>query len=480
MLTRGNKIGIVSGVMGAIMAVAAISVGSGAFNIDREIKATSLYSISLSSTSNKLAATTSERTDGSVQSTSGYTIAITYDDYSLSNGNWGKLSSGGYLYNTTVIKGLQLIALTLSSASSFTVYWGDSAGATTSSQAFSSVSSASCVFDTTAPGYFKIVADADATIVSASISFSCKASNGLVEFGSYPQTKVTDTALISTLNTAAGTLPSNGANQLWTDYGYYYGNGTTITDSTPSYMWYKDVTEGDERYRGVYFTSYRPYYCVNSSSTLNSNQDDNGYSTLTRYWFKFEPLKWRMIAVDGSKCFLMSSSIIDAHQYYRTLTAHVSKSVYANNYAESDIRAWLNSSFYGWAFSDSEKAKIQTTVVDNRKETTANTSSNKNACSDTSDKIFLLSFQDAVNPMHGLYSDNNRMLKFNDYSKCQGILKYSGIGSPNGCGSWWLRSPQYSTSGDCAREVYSDGGTGIYSAVYNCAMGVAPAFWVSL
>ena len=60
---------------------------------------------------------------------------------------------------------------------------------------------------------------------------------GTVQFGTYPQSKVTDTTLLSTLNSVSGTLPTSENSQKWTDYGYY------ISGSVSSYMWYIDIRE---------------------------------------------------------------------------------------------------------------------------------------------------------------------------------------------------------------------------------------------
>ena len=51
-----------------------------------------------------------------------------------------------------------------------------------------------------------------------------------VQFGTYPQSRVTDAALLRTLNAASGTLPTSENSQKWTDYGYY------IKGSVSSYI----------------------------------------------------------------------------------------------------------------------------------------------------------------------------------------------------------------------------------------------------
>lgn len=99
--------------------------------------------------------------------------------------------------------------------------------------------------------------------------------------GMYPQTKVTDTTIISALNGKGGLLPTAGNPRTWTDYGYY------IEGVVTSYMWYKDVVHNSVTYRGVYFEKYRPSRTSYASNANQTWQDDNGYNTETRYWFKW-------------------------------------------------------------------------------------------------------------------------------------------------------------------------------------------------
>ena len=88
-------------------------------------------------------------------------------------------------------------------------------------------------------------------------------------FGSYPQTDVTS-SLGSTLNALGGA---------WTSYGY----GTV---NSKDCMQYKDVTYNGAKYRGVSIVEYRKGF-VNHEEIL--------YLKGNTYWFKWEPLKWRVL-----------------------------------------------------------------------------------------------------------------------------------------------------------------------------------------
>ncbi len=63
----------------------------------------------------------------------------------------------------------------------------------------------------------------------------------IIEFGSYPQSEVTDAALKSALTSRAGSTDG------WTSYNYYIGG------AQGDYMKYTDVEYGGAKYRGVYF-----------------------------------------------------------------------------------------------------------------------------------------------------------------------------------------------------------------------------------
>lgn len=289
-------------------------------------------------------------------------------------------------------------------------------------------------------------------------------------FGTYPQSKVSDSTLLSTLNSARGTLPTSANSQAWTDYGYY------ISGSVSSYMWYIDITNATEEYRGVYFTSYRPYSTTNTSSTSSSYQDDNGYTTSSVYWFKYEPITWRVLDVQSSSAFLMADLVLDSQDYHYSSSSRTigGSKVYANNYKESHIRAWLNDNFYNTAFTAAEKARIQTTTVDNSAASTGYIP-NQCACANTSDKVFLLSFAEAISATYGLSTTTSRQLQPSAYAQSQGVYIYTS----NGNSYWWLRSPS-SNDANYARGVSSVGDVNYVNSVYYALNGVVPALWISL
>ena len=305
-----------------------------------------------------------------------------------------------------------------------------------------------------------------------------------VTFGSYPQSLVTDDAVKATLDSKIGLLPTSTNNYDWTSYGYYISSSNDT-----NFMWYQDITLDNNKYRAVYFTSYRPYSTSSStsSSTSNTYQDDNGYYTSTVYYFRFDPIIWKVLELDetNNKAFLFANIALDSQDYFydysftRTIDG---KTVYANNYEYSTIRSWLNDNFYNTAFTKEEQQIILDTLVDNSASSTGYTT-NQFACNDTIDKIFLLSYNDVVNSKYGfssVYSEYDilRQLKSTDYAKAQGCYKSTSTSYLGNC-YWWLRSPSYNYSTD-ARYVSDDGGVNVGYSVYLTLVGVVPALWISI
>ena len=244
----------------------------------------------------------------------------------------------------------------------------------------------------------------------------------IIEYGNYPQTKVTDTELIEKLN----------AQELnWKSYGYISSN------EKASYMRYCDVVLDGSKYRGVYFSTYRPSSILDSTSTTTKNsygntitfQYSNGYYINTMYWFKYEPLRWRVLDIFG---LVISENIIDSQSFTNYVLINnydyygdKDKSFYSNDYKNSSIRKWLNEDFYNTSFTKEQKSNI-----------------NSDSLSDEglSEKIFLPSRSILKNESY-FASTSSRKSTGTDYSKCQGLstniyLTRDPYNSYAGSGAW--------------------------------------------
>lgn len=90
------------------------------------------------------------------------------------------------------------------------------------------------------------------------------------------------------------------------------------------------------------------------------------------YYFRVEPIKWRVIKEQGGAKTLFSEKVLDAHAFN---TANDSD-IFPNNYEMSDLRSYLNggdkNSFIEKAFNQNQKGMIQTQKVENNSESAKN------------------------------------------------------------------------------------------------------------
>lgn len=108
-----------------------------------------------------------------------------------------------------------------------------------------------------------------------------------------------------------------------------------------------EVTEASYNEQGDAMVNGVKYRRISKENTVSS---DNFGDRSFRY-FKWEPLKWRVLKNDGSTLFLMADKGIDCRKFHET---------YENVIWEtSSIRQWLSGTFYPEAFSAREQAVIQ-------------------------------------------------------------------------------------------------------------------------
>lgn len=121
----------------------------------------------------------------------------------------------------------------------------------------------------------------------------------------------------------------------------------------------------------------------------------------TYRYFRYEPIKWRVLSTDGKKALLLSDLAIDCFGYCQGESGRWSLDTRWEN---SIFRNWLNGyktaekqdvyltegDFINSAFSKKEKKKILTTKLSNKDNSKTGTDAGK----DTKDKVFLLSEDD--------------------------------------------------------------------------------------
>ena len=232
------------------------------------------------------------------------------------------------------------------------------------------------------------------------------------------------------------------------------------------------------------------YSTSSSSPYYNWNNDYNTY-----HYFKYEPIKWRVLSVDGTDALLLADVALDDQRYnlnYKSVT-----------WATSSIRSWLNGygvsanepqkdyshkNFLNAAFSSEEKNAIKITNVINDN----NISYGIAGGNTTSDKVFLLSESEVYHTdtaekygftkTYSIY-DEARRSRCSTYAHAMGIFRYNSTSESykkyNGNIWWWLRSP----GGDSykAAGVDEDGGVSMYGGyVSDDYEGLRPALHLNL
>lgn len=321
-----------------------------------------------------------------------------------------------------------------------------------------------------------------------------------IYFGYWPQTLERDENVVAKLNEMAGTPPlprDNNANP----YNWESHEGTT-------YMWQKIVIYNGTKYLGVQMNDYR----ASGIDALYDKITDNGYYKLNVYWFKYEPIKWRILTTNENSAFIMSDIALDffsmqpdrKSEIRDDLLASYNNSpgvpdgIYANNWEYSFIRSWLNETFYNEVFNDLQKEIIQTTHLDNSARSCnpndypkyygygENAGKNKYAdqCKDTDDKIFLLSLRDVTTTAYGfnkdvLAEDSARNLQASDFAKFHGV---SMGNTQKDYVTWYTRSPSLAVGnqGYTTFVLYRDNKGVINSPNLVAEGGVVPALWITL
>lgn len=315
--------------------------------------------------------------------------------------------------------------------------------------------------------------------------------NGKYYFGKYPQTRETDNGTINVLNGMAGAKPSQSDRGKWSSYDYYMGERSGHP-AQANYMWYVDLELNEVKYRGVYISNYRPYYVgeVCTPQDIFSYQAQNGYVAGDElYWFRYEPIEWRVLKEENDQLLLLSDVILDSTQYYREIRAtYLSPGVpsFPNNFRRSDINYFLGHTFYLLAFDELDRQIISKTEIYNNVSTmcveseSLSSAATRYSTEKCSASVFLLSYKDATDPAYGFGdggASSARAFKVTDYALSQGAY------SKDGYGCWWLRSPHVrrndNSEGQYVSCVRSDGSVD-RARVNATVQGIAPALWLKL
>ncbi|MCQ2521953.1 MAG: FecR family protein [Lachnospiraceae bacterium] len=234
---------------------------------------------------------------------------------------------------------------------------------------------------------------------------------------------------------------------------------------------------GDVVTYGTYGITFRKYKW-SSDGNIETDRTSNPVT----------PIEWIVIANDGGSVTLLSKYEVDILPY--------SSERGAITWEDSCLRLWLNQDFYGEAFTETEKAHIQTTTCVNEDNpywganglvtwVDPGEEDYPAGGNDTKDKVYLLSLEE-LEQYFGItaadfYSFYYEVIDLDEYwnlcdEKLGGLLKSEcATGEFEG---WWLRSPGYAS--DCVAYVSTNdavdmSGTGAMSCI-----GVRPVIRIGL
>lgn len=155
---------------------------------------------------------------------------------------------------------------------------------------------------------------------------------------------------------------------------------------------------------------------------------------------------WLVLDVQDGKMLLMSKDVIGKMPYMEDSN----KAAWKN----STLRSWLNKDFINSLPSGIQGSILETEL------------SNEDSMGDTTDRVFLLSFAEAISYLPS-------------FEERQAVINIQGDDKDGDTSGWWLRSPVNNSS--LPAMVLNDGGAvkegGFGPSVED---GIRPAFWIKL
>ena len=234
---------------------------------------------------------------------------------------------------------------------------------------------------------------------------------------------------------------------------YNSGNVIRAYDALVALDGYKDSAELASAIYEDYKAEKMKTAKVGSEILLGHYEQDNDSANGP------EDIRWQVLDIQEGKALVISKQALDAHRYQTKLEDIT--------WETCDLRQWLNGEFLNSAFSDKEKAMLQTTTAP----ADPNPESTMDPGNPTEDRVFLLSMAEAERYFS---SDEARKCGVTGYAQAHRVYLYENQNT-----WWWLRSPgaKQTTAG------FIDGNGKIRVLGNNVDYGngaVRPAMWIEL
>ena len=174
-----------------------------------------------------------------------------------------------------------------------------------------------------------------------------------------------------------------------------------------------------------------------------------------------QPIEWQVLSKENNKMLVISRYGLDVKRFDSS----------SNNWANSEIRQWLNGEFYNRAFSENEKKLIRNSGISTKVYRGGFLGfGKKEELSYTDDYIFLLSREEAEK-----YFVNNEAMKC---KATEYAVKNGAYVADNGYSWWWLRSPDLNRDINVYNVNY-DGLIDNRYSVYTDFLLARPALWIN-
>lgn len=167
-------------------------------------------------------------------------------------------------------------------------------------------------------------------------------------------------------------------------------------------------------------------------------------------------LEWLVLERSGTRALLVTRDLVEAKPFG------------GYNWAESELRIWLNGEFLSKAFTDKERGAICETTLQNPDNNPLGTYGG----GDTVDSVFLLSDTQAKKYFE---TETQREAKFSDWCKAQ--LGSAAQSDSRKGDKYWLRSVGYTF---CIDSVNSNGTINEHELYSTKTNGVRPAVWIEV
>lgn len=270
--------------------------------------------------------------------------------------------------------------------------------------------------------------------------------------GMYPQGRVTSSSTITALNEIECTM---------TNYGYMKNCDAQSHTYEAADISYADIEYNGARYRKVLFNEIRPAYPYSQTISSAGNHEVNDLPANTVYYFRWEPIVWKVLANESNGVYVTSQNLLDSQPFHNYSEA--------TTWETCSLRTWLNEEFYNSAFSSAEQEKM----------ISAENIASSVPDSDITDHVWLLSYNDTHNADYGFSTvtegdyanDKARKAQVTEYAKYQGV-EYD---SYSACASWWVLYPSTSTN----QIVCTYSGRYDSENFAKTAVGIRPAFILS-